>query len=270
MTNQLQKTNEAQGSSILKTMADRFGMAPLAFQQVIKQTCLPAGKEVSQEQFAAFLLVANEYKLNPLTKEIYAFPAKGGGIIPIVGVDGWSNLINSHPQFDGMDFKDEMDSEGKLISVTCRMHRKDRAHPIEATEYMSECNRASEDKYNAWNKWPRRMLRHKAMIQAARYSFGFAGIYDPDEGERIAEASPPVQIVKLEEIPSAPSAPEPVDPEKILKDIETDLAPCSDLESVDDTWRIYQDKVMQLLPSDQKAAHEIYEKNQLRFESQEA
>jgi len=31
------------------------------------------------------------------------------------------------------------------------------------------------------------MLRHKAMIQCARLAFGFAGIYDQDEAERIAE-----------------------------------------------------------------------------------
>ncbi|MCO2532685.1 phage recombination protein Bet, partial [Pseudomonas aeruginosa] len=32
-----------------------------------------------------------------------------------------------------------------------------------------------------------RMLRHKAMIQCARLAFGFAGIYDQDEAERIVE-----------------------------------------------------------------------------------
>ena len=31
------------------------------------------------------------------------------------------------------------------------------------------------------------MLRHKAMIQAARLAFGFTGIYDQDEAERIVE-----------------------------------------------------------------------------------
>ncbi|MGP1667495.1 MAG: hypothetical protein ACTS5I_16635, partial [Rhodanobacter sp.] len=36
---------------------------------------------------------------------------------------------------------------------------------------------------------PRRMLRHKAMIQCARLAFGFVGVYDPDEAERIQEAT---------------------------------------------------------------------------------
>jgi hypothetical protein len=31
------------------------------------------------------------------------------------------------------------------------------------------------------------MLRHKAMIQCARIAFGFGGIFDPDEAERIVE-----------------------------------------------------------------------------------
>jgi recombination protein RecT len=33
------------------------------------------------------------------------------------------------------------------------------------------------------------MLRHKAMIQCARLAFGFGGIYDSDEAERIVEAT---------------------------------------------------------------------------------
>ncbi|EOT6142437.1 TPA: recombinase RecT, partial [Escherichia coli] len=38
-----------------------------------------------------------------------------------------------------------------------------------------------------WQSHPKRMLRHKAMIQCARLAFGFAGIYDKDEAERIVE-----------------------------------------------------------------------------------
>ncbi len=34
---------------------------------------------------------------------------------------------------------------------------------------------------------PQRMLRHKAMIQCARIAFGYGGIYDQDEGEKILE-----------------------------------------------------------------------------------
>jgi phage recombination protein Bet len=170
--------------SVLIDMATRFGMEPAAFESTVRATCIKpdkTGRTATREEFAAFLLVAKEYGLNPLTKEIYAF-ADRGGIVPVVGVDGWANIINSHPAFDGMEFVDHADDKGQIGAITCRMHRKDRSHPIEATEYLAECKRGTEP----WSKWPRRMLRHKAMIQAARYAFGFAGIYDPDEADRIA------------------------------------------------------------------------------------
>ena len=134
--------------------------------------------QVTDAQMTALLVVANQYGLNPWTKEIYAFPDKNNGIVPVVGVDGWSRIINGHPQFDGMDF--EQDAE----SCTCIIYRKDRGHPIKVTEYMSECRRPN---VGPWQSHPKRMLRHKAMIQCARIAFGYAGIYDQDEAERIAE-----------------------------------------------------------------------------------
>jgi hypothetical protein len=38
--------------------------------------------------------------------------------------------------------------------------------------------------------WPKRMHRHKSLIQGARVAFGFAGIYDEDEAHRIIEEKP--------------------------------------------------------------------------------
>ena len=134
--------------------------------------------QVSDAQMTALLIVANNYGLNPWTKEIYAFPDKNNGIVPVVGVDGWARIINNHPQFDGMDF--EQDAE----SCTCIIHRKDCAHPVKVTEFMDECKRGT----GPWQSHPKRMLRHKAMIQAARLAFGYGGIFDQDEAERIAES----------------------------------------------------------------------------------
>lgn len=143
--------------------------------QVLKSTAFKG--QVSDAQMSALLIVANQYTLNPWTKEIYAFPDQNNGIVPVVGVDGWSRIINSNPQFDGMDF--DQDDE----SCTCTIYRKDRNHPIRVTEYISECKRPTKP----WQSHPKRMLRHKAMIQCARLAFGFVGIYDQDEAERIVE-----------------------------------------------------------------------------------
>lgn len=136
--------------------------------------------QVSDAQMTALMVVANQYALNPWTKEIYAFPDKNNGIVPVVGVDGWSRIINSHPQFDGIEF--EQDDQ----SCTCVIFRKDRNRPIKVTEWMAECKRGT----GPWQSHPKRMLRHKAMIQCARLAFGYGGIYDQDEAERIVESQP--------------------------------------------------------------------------------
>lgn len=167
--------------SVLVKMANAYDMEPNTFLATIKATVMPnGGQGVSNEQVAAFLSVAQQYGLNPFTREIYAFPAKGGGIQQIVSIDGWLKLINNHPQFDGMEFVDVNDDNGRLVSVTCKIFRRDRGRSIESTEYLSECSRGTDP----WKQWPRRMLRHKAAIQAARYAFSFSGIVDPDEAER--------------------------------------------------------------------------------------
>lgn len=170
--------------SLVTTMANRYEIEPTKFLNILEKTIFPANSQPSVEQMAAFLVVANQYQLNPFIKEIYAFPSRGGGIVPIVAVDGWLTIINRQPQLDGIEFQDHMDSEGYLSAVTARIYRKDRAHATEVTEYMNECKRNTD----TWKTWPARMLRHKALIQCARYAFGLAGIFDPDEAERIAEA----------------------------------------------------------------------------------
>nr|DAR95006.1 MAG TPA: RecT protein [Caudoviricetes sp.] len=146
---------------------------------VLANSIIPSGAKPAE--IVAFLAIAKQYNLNPITKEIYAF-ANRGGVQPIVSIDGWIKIINSHPQFNGMEFDDHLDANGALQSVTCRIYRKDREHAVEVTEYMKECRRGTEP----WKQWPSRMLRHKATIQAARYAFGFSGIVDQDEAERIA------------------------------------------------------------------------------------
>lgn len=178
-------------NSVVIRMAERFGMDRQAFERTLMATVVPGGK-ASPEQVAAVLLVADQYHLNPLTKEIYAFPSKGGGIVPVVGVDGWIKLMNEHPAADGVELVENNDEKGALISVTATVYRKDRAHPIRVTEYFAECARGTDP----WRQSPRRMLRHKALIQGLRVAFGFSGIYEPDEAERIVEAQQRERVIE--------------------------------------------------------------------------
>ena len=166
---------------LIERFAERYGVEPTQLMDTLKATAFRTEKPASNEQMMALLVVAEQYSLNPWTKELFAFPDKQSGIVPVVSVDGWSRICNEHPQFDGVEFR--YSDTAEIEWIECIIYRKDREHPTVAREYLAECKRNT----SPWNSHPRRMLRHKAMIQAARLAFGFAGIYDKDEAERIIE-----------------------------------------------------------------------------------
>lgn len=222
--------------TLLGKIGERFGVEPEKMIATLKQTAFrqradKSGKvsEVTNEQMMALLVVADQYNLNPWTKEIYAFPSDGG-IMPIVGVDGWIRMMNEHPQFNGVEFvygpevaaKDEQDRLKFVYHdwVESRIFRKDREHPYVVREFHAECYRNT----GPWNQSPRRMLRHKALIQCARLAFGFAGITDEDDAERIYDATaanitraatPPVGRVAH----STKPAPQPQQPVKQVQEV---------------------------------------------------
>jgi phage recombination protein Bet len=163
--------------TVMGAMADRYHMEPTKLLQTIKATCIKGN--ATNEQVQAFLIVANRYGLDPFLKEIHAFAGQGGGIVPIVGIDGWSRIANSTGKLDGCEFEFSGVDEG--LACTCTIHVKDRTHPVRVTEYMAECGRSTQP----WKQYPRRMLRHKAFMQCARLAFGLGGIYDEDEARDV-------------------------------------------------------------------------------------
>lgn len=177
----IQANNPHMQHSVTARVGTRFGVHPNNLLVALRSTAfkMDEGRIPTDAEMVQLLIVADQYKLNPFTRELYAFVGKNGTVVPIVSVDGWARIINEHPQFDGMDFA--YDAEW----VECTIHRKDRAHPTSVREFQAECARTT----GPWKSHPKRMLRHKALIQCARVAFGFAGIYDEDEGERIIEAA---------------------------------------------------------------------------------
>lgn len=148
--------------------------------------------EVTKEQMIALLVLIQQYNLNPFTKEIYAYPTMNG-VTPVVSVDGWTRIMNEHPHFDGVEFsysENMIQLQGMIVScpewVDVTIHRKDRKVATTIREYLDEVYRLS--KYaSPWQTHPKRMLRHKGLIQCARIAFSFGGIYDEDEAKRIVD-----------------------------------------------------------------------------------
>lgn len=189
------QVNTQPKSSALAIMAGRLSVDPNKLLDTLKATCF---KGASNEEMLALVAVSNRYGLDPLTKQIYAFPSKGG-ITPVVSVDGWLHILNSQPQFDGIEFLFEDGPDGKPASVTAVVYRKDRTHATKVTEYFAECFRPTEP----WRQFPRRMLRHKAVKEAVRVAFGISGITDEDEARDIAKNAAAFEKVRVEKAPVA-------------------------------------------------------------------
>jgi phage recombination protein Bet len=180
-------------SNIVAKFADKFSVDEKEVLNIIKSTAFKQrdGSAPTDNQMMALMIVADQYGLNPFVKEIYAYPDKSNGIVPVVGVDGWSRIMNDHPQMDGIEFRYSVETiqhKGKTCHdwIECVITRKDRSKPIVVREYFDEVVRVASFA-TPWDTHPKRMHRHKAEIQCARIAFGFAGIYDEDEAERILE-----------------------------------------------------------------------------------
>src|SRR5262245_28059555 len=109
---------EIKPPSILQRIAAKYHVDPDKMLTTLQQTAFRGN--VSNEQMMALCIVAEQYNLNPWTKEIYAFPDRNG-IVPVVGVDGWSRIINEHPQCDGVQFAEDPDGAW----IECTIYRKD-------------------------------------------------------------------------------------------------------------------------------------------------
>jgi phage recombination protein Bet len=230
-----------QKPSALAVMASRCNVDPAKLHSTLKNTVF---KGATDDELLALVVTANTYDLNPILKELYAFPKKGGGITPMVGVDGWIKIMNRQANLDGWEcdiFPKE--TNAKPTHATCTIWIKDRSHPVRVTEYYEECKRNTDP----WNGSPRRMLRHKAMIQAIRLAFGVSGIHDEDEARdisgqvQIISGAKPVfrpRAVEVEDIEDEIPMGEPVQTESKSAALASDELPVFEADTPQKTLQV--------------------------------
>ena len=182
-------SDQKKPGNALALMASRVMVSPDDLSQTLRETVF---KGATDAEFVTLVAVANRYDLDPLARELYAFPKKGGGIVPLVPIDGWLKLIRSNPDFAGMDVRwaDEMAQPAQQakacpVWVEITIHHKSHPeHPTVHREWLDEMYRNT----GPWNDTTKRMLEWKGINQAGRISFGLSGIYDQYEAERISDA----------------------------------------------------------------------------------
>lgn len=182
----VQDPSENLSQRLVGRLALQYGVPAPRLMATLRDTVFKVKKgeqPFSDEEMAAGLIVAEKYDLNPFSKEIYFARNQWGGLLVMVGVDGWAKAINAHPQFDGVEFEEDFDDDGNLRSIWCSMYRKDRGHPTRIREWMHECRGNT----GPWKTCPNRLLRHRAYIQCGRVGLGLADISDAEELERVPE-----------------------------------------------------------------------------------
>jgi len=175
-------------SVVIERALARSGMSYGTFVRCVTQNAFRSLVVWSEADMERLLLTCEALGLSPVGRDVYAVqPISGEGVLIAVGVDGWSRIVNQHPQFDGMEFEESENLVGGVPSwIRCTIHRRDRRVAMSVKEYLCEAIRDT----GAWQTHPRRMLRHKAMVQCARLAFELpasSGIYDADEAERIGQ-----------------------------------------------------------------------------------
>lgn len=163
------------------TLAQRYGLSLQQFMSDISKNVFPGFNEADVRHA---LVLCNEYKLNPFTRQIFLLKTKHG-VAPYVSIDGWIKIAQDTGKLNGQHVEVETDENGKPYAAHFTGFHKDMEHPIRITELYSECWR---DNSEPWRTMPNRMLRWKAMIQGYRVMFGLSGIYDEDEARDIVRA----------------------------------------------------------------------------------
>lgn len=170
-------------------MGKRWGVPPDALLDYVRGYIglwrdAPKGYKVPWEIVYQFMAIAKEHDLNPATKEIYGFYNPSKGLQTGVMIDGWITLANRHPACDGWDLEHERNEKGLLISVTCKLFRRDRTRPISVRIKIDEWYVDSNPNWRSRREW---MAEIKAIKQAIRLGFGFGGLQDENDIELIIQ-----------------------------------------------------------------------------------
>lgn len=207
--------NPTAGPSIVDRMADEFNIDRAQFDAALQRVAGCDGS--TRADFVVLLMLANQYKLNPIRREIGLMPTKHGPRV-YVSFDGWITVITSHPDYISHDFIEHWSGgerfKGDLFAVEVKLYSKKREAaklgPYHHIEFMVECRVTSRS--GPWDTHPFRMLHERAIAQGARFLWN---LYVPtaDEWER-QEASQhtvevPVSDEPFADVPAEPVAEQP-------------------------------------------------------------
>jgi hypothetical protein len=158
-TSHLKKENSEEATILTKTGPTK------AFDLWWAQSGKPS--ETLKQQV---LYLTDHYQIDPLLGDINIL-YQGGRWIPHITMDGWMKIINQHPAFCGIDFREASEFIDDIPEwISCTIYRNDRVIPITIREYYVELKQEGV----AWSEIPRRLLRFRSMQQCARLALSLS------------------------------------------------------------------------------------------------
>lgn len=183
--------------SLAETMAHAYGMEAAPFLDAIKRAVFPPadrkGAPPTDAHLIAYMSACNEVGLNPFLGHVWPFPLQSGGFKPVASLDGWLHILNSHPQYDGDEYTEITDEDGKLVAGEVKIYRKDRSRPTIHREYLIEVRRDTEP----WKVMPHRMLKNRTYCQGIRRTMGI-GLPDEEDVRRGEEINVTAESIEME------------------------------------------------------------------------
>ena len=181
------------------------------------------GYQMRQMDVFTFLVNCKQLNLNPLAKQIYGFVSKGK-VVNIISIEGFTEIANRNPNYDGVDFEfgplvekeltysknDYFNGQKntKLVTVKrnvadwikCIIYRKDRNHPVSVTTFFDESNTGTEP----WATKPMQMLQNRAFANSVKKAFSINGYLEKEE---FMDDVPYPVFVESGNVPPAPVLP---------------------------------------------------------------
>ena len=133
----------------------------------------------TEAEFSVFIEYCKSTGLNPYKKEIWFIkPERGGPLQMMTGINGFYQIANAHPMYDGTETEIELEGD-KLKLARAKVWRKDRRFPSTAEAYLVEYGK----NYGNWKSMPRVMLLKCAESMALRKAFPqeLNGLYTTEE-----------------------------------------------------------------------------------------
>lgn len=167
-----------------KMTAELIKQGTIDYEDVTVAQTLRAtvARDTTPSEYWIFAQYCKTTGLNPLKNEIWCIKTRDRMQL-MTGINGYLAIANRHPMFDGIQTVIN-EQDGKVISATCRVWRKDRKYAHECTAYMSEFYKPGYNgKKSTWDLMPRKMLEKVAKCHTLREAFPqeMNGLYTEDE-----------------------------------------------------------------------------------------